>query len=178
MSQGSSPVKRKNEGKWIIDLTPRKGEKTREYPDPPGYSANRQQLKEAAGAAREGPDQQLINKRSWDIALGPIKGLPMNVFIMYMAGNTISIFPIMMVGMMFFRPIQAMMGIKNTIKMLEKAENWQLLTFVFALGNLLAIGLAVYKCHGMGLLPTHESDWLAFKSPLERREFVSGGISL
>jgi hypothetical protein len=35
----------------------------------------------------------------------------MNLFIMYMAGNTISIFPTMMVCMMAWRPIQALMAI-------------------------------------------------------------------
>ena len=38
----------------------------------------------------------------------------MNMFIMWMAGSSISIFPIMMVGMMFFRPIQAILAIQNS----------------------------------------------------------------
>uniref|UniRef100_A0A671L993 ER membrane protein complex subunit 4 n=1 Tax=Sinocyclocheilus anshuiensis TaxID=1608454 RepID=A0A671L993_9TELE len=46
----------------------------------------------------------------WDVALGPLKQIPMNLFIMYMSGNTISIFPIMMVCMMAWRPIQALMS--------------------------------------------------------------------
>ena len=37
--------------------------------------------------------------------------------------------------------------------------------FVYLLGNLLCLGLAVYKCQGMGLLPTTTSDWLAFVEP-------------
>lgn len=48
------------------------------------------------------------------MALGPVKQVPMNIIIMWMAGNSISIFPIMMVGMMFFRPIQALIGIQNS----------------------------------------------------------------
>lgn len=36
-------------------------------------------------------------------------------------------------------------------------------TFIF--GNLVAMGLAVYKCNSMGLLPTHASDWLTFAEP-------------
>ena len=36
---------------------------------------------------------------------------------------------------------------------------------VYALGNLMGVGLAVYKCQVMGLLPTHASDWLAFVEP-------------
>ncbi|XP_010220139.1 PREDICTED: ER membrane protein complex subunit 4, partial [Tinamus guttatus] len=40
-------------------------------------------------------DRILVEKRCWDVALAPLKQLPMNLFIMYMAGNTISIFPAM-----------------------------------------------------------------------------------
>ena len=41
--------------------------------------------------------------------------------------------------------------------------------FVYLLGNLLCLGLAVYKCQGMGLLPTTTSDWLAFVEPQKVR---------
>ena len=37
----------------------------------------------------------------------------MNLFIMWMAGNTVSLFPIMMVGMMFFRPVQTLISYKE-----------------------------------------------------------------
>ncbi|XP_039267898.1 ER membrane protein complex subunit 4-like [Styela clava] len=177
MSQGESVAKRRH-GKWNIDMTLRKGERQQqELPSPPGYGSDRHQAKETVRGGG-GTDQALIDKKGWDVALAPIKSLPMNVFLMYMSGNTISIFPIMMVGMMFFRPVQALMGIKNTMKMLERARQYYLLTLVFMLGNIMAIGLAVYKCHSMGLLPTHESDWLAFVSPLERKEYVSGGVGI
>ncbi|XP_078059394.1 ER membrane protein complex subunit 4-like isoform X2 [Mustelus asterias] len=55
-------------------------------------------------------DRILVEKSCWDIALDPLKQLPMNLFIMYMAANTISILPIMMVCMMAWRPIQALMS--------------------------------------------------------------------
>ena len=48
-------------------------------------------------------DPNLKIKRSWDLALGPFKQVPMSLFMMWMSGNTISIFPIMMVFMMMFR---------------------------------------------------------------------------
>ena len=53
-------------------------------------------------------------QKSWDIALGPLKQIPMNLFIMWMAGNSISMFPIMMVGMMFIRPIQALLAVQQS----------------------------------------------------------------
>jgi hypothetical protein len=37
----------------------------------------------------------------------------MTLFIMYMAGNTISLFPIMMVGMMFLKPVKALFSISS-----------------------------------------------------------------
>ncbi len=55
-----------------------------------------------------------VFQKSWDIALGPLKQIPMNLFIMWMAGNSISIFPIMMVGMMFVRPIQALAVVQQS----------------------------------------------------------------
>jgi hypothetical protein len=122
-------------------------------------------------------DPNLIIKRSWDIALGPIKQVPMNMFIMWMAGSSISIFPIMMVGMMFFRPIQAMLAIQNTFKSIEGNQAaFQKLVYCF--GNMLCLAMAVYKCQTMGLLPTHASDWLAFVQPQQRMEWSGGGMSL
>ncbi|XP_039581568.1 ER membrane protein complex subunit 4-like, partial [Passer montanus] len=56
-------------------------------------------------------DKILMEKRCWDVALAPLKQIPMNLFIMYMAGNTISIFPAMMVCMMGWRPLQALMSL-------------------------------------------------------------------
>ena len=43
---------------------------------------------------------------------------------------------------------------------------------VYVLGNLANVVLAMYKCHGMGLLPTHASDWLAFADPIQRVEWA------
>ncbi|KAH9499090.1 ER membrane protein complex subunit 4 [Bulinus truncatus] len=122
-------------------------------------------------------DPGLIIKRSWDIALGPIKQVPMNMFIMWMAGSSISIFPIMMVGMMFFRPIQAMLSIQNTFKTIE-GDQAAFQKLVYCIGNLLCLAMAVYKCQTMGLLPTHASDWLAFVQPQERMEWSGGGVYL
>lgn len=103
----------------------------------------------------------------------------MNVLIMYMAGNSISIFPIMMVGMSLIRPLKAIFTTNITFKSFEQVnQKIMLQKLIFFLGNLINIGLALYKCHSMGLLPTHASDWLAFVDPQQRMEFVDGGVSL
>lgn len=100
----------------------------------------------------------------------------MNFFIMWMAGNSISIFPIMMVGMMFFRPFQALISIQATFGTIEGSSYLQ--KAVYILGNVVCLGLAIYKCQVMGLLPTHSSDWLAFVEPQHRMEWSGGGAAL
>jgi len=54
-------------------------------------------------------------------------------------------------------------------------ERYPLQLLVWILGQLAGIGLIMWKCNRMGLLPTHESDWLAFKEPLIRKDFIQGG---
>ncbi|KAK4815785.1 hypothetical protein QYF61_007203 [Mycteria americana] len=124
------------------------------------------------------PGSPLSLQRCWDVALAPLKQIPMNLFIMYMAGNTISIFPAMMVCMMGWRPLQALMSLSATLKALESSSRRALQGLVFLVGNGLGLALALYKCQAMGLLPTRPSDWLAFVAPPQRMEFTGGGLIL
>ena len=104
-----------------------------------------------------------------------MKQIPMNMFLMYMAGNSISIFPIMMVGMLFMRPIKALLTLSSTFKLIEGDQSL-FQKFVYLLGNAGCIALALYKCQSMGLLPTHPSDWLEFLDPPQRLEYSGGGV--
>ncbi|KAI6173241.1 ER membrane protein complex subunit 4 [Aphelenchoides besseyi] len=147
--------------------------------NPPGF--NPAYAQNAQHVERNQQDQQqrqhLMSRRAWDMALQPVKSLPMNMIMMYMSGNTISIFPIMMVAMMAWRPIKAIMSVNTAFKPLESEYVGHLIIhkIIFALGNMAAIALAVYKCHTMGLLPNHASDWLDFVPPAERMQFVLTG---
>lgn len=148
---------------------------TEALPAPPAYSTST--VSSANEVSKNTNVSRLITKKSWDLALAPLKQVPMNLFISYMAGNSISIFPIMMVGMLLMRPIQAIWGTKSTFKMMETSSAiLQMIVYVF--GNLVNMALALYKCHSMGLLPTHASDWLAFVEPPIRQEYLGGGVIL
>lgn len=108
-----------------------KYEKSTDNVSPPGYS----QLAGQSGTelSKDSESSRLIIKKSWDLALGPLKQVcslfdllisfvniiidlqvPMNLFIMYMAGNSISIFPIMMVGMLIVRPVKALFSLQTS----------------------------------------------------------------
>ena len=143
-------------------------------PAPPGYYSN---LRQFHGEVNSRRDMSLIVKKSWDVALAPLKQVPMNLFIMYMAGNSISIIPIMMVSMLLIRPIKALMSIKSKFVVIEGSQAI-LQKIVYFIGNLACLALALYKCHSMGLLPTHSSDWLDFLENPKRVEYASGGFNM
>lgn len=161
--------------KWALDLSSRRGERGGDnLAAPPGFSTS-QSTFHAEGSRSADPN--LVIKKAWDIALSPLKSVPMNLFLMYMAGSSISIFPIMMVGMSMLRPIKALIATNQTFKSIE-GTNASLQKFIYLLGNLINVALALYKCHSMGILPTHTSDWLAFQEPQVQMEYSYGGMAL
>uniref|UniRef100_A0A8D2DNH9 ER membrane protein complex subunit 4 n=1 Tax=Sciurus vulgaris TaxID=55149 RepID=A0A8D2DNH9_SCIVU len=81
---------------------------------------------------------------------------------MNMAGNTISILPTVTMCMMAWQPIQALMAISATFKMLESSSQKFLQGLVYLIGNLMGLALAIYQCQSMGPLPTHAFNWLLF----------------
>jgi hypothetical protein len=57
------------------------------------------------------------------------------------------------------------------------AGNIWLHKIIYLLGNLTHLALALYKCQSMGLLPTYNSDWIAFAGQQAQMEMTIGGLS-
>ncbi|MCJ1227587.1 hypothetical protein MMC12_004243 [Toensbergia leucococca] len=171
---------------WVVDLnsTPKPKTKTSNIPDPPGYSASIHGKRSAASKqqTRKPPTTEetdtLKIKKSWELALAPAKALPMNAVMMYMSGNSLQIFSIMMVFMLFKNPIQGLMQTNQVFTKFETEGTRKTLWMVKAMYvcmNLVALGLGIWKVNGMGLLPTTRSDWLAWETervPLETAVFA------
>jgi hypothetical protein len=87
---------------------------------PVGFSDQR-----VADVITQEDDDRLLARRSWDIALQPIKQLPMNMILAWMAGNTFSLMSIMIVVMLFMKPIQV-----NYFILYLFSKNWGVF-FVF-----------------------------------------------
>ncbi|CAF1503579.1 unnamed protein product [Adineta ricciae] len=125
-------------------------------------------------------DEHLLARRSWDIALQPIKQLPMNVVLAWMAGNSFSLMSIMIVVMLFMKPIQAIFSLSSAFSSLQQeglVGNIWLHKIMYFLGNLTHLALALYKCQSMGLLPTYNSDWIAFADQQTQMEMSFGGVT-
>ncbi|CAF0786747.1 unnamed protein product [Didymodactylos carnosus] len=177
--------------KWFIDLQFRKSDRLAtamssslvsasssnnyDYSSPVGYSDQR-----IPDVTAQDEDERLFAKRSWDIALQPIKQLPMNLIFAWMAGNSFSLMSIMIVVMLFMKPIQAIFSISSAFQSIESEGmigNVAFHKLIYFLGNLTHLALALYKCQSMGLLPTYASDWIAFAEPQLNLETTLGGLT-
>ncbi|CEJ59234.1 ER membrane protein complex subunit 4 [Penicillium brasilianum] len=171
---------------WAVAMNsplPRPTKAASSIPDPPGFSSSRggkqrQQQQQQPTAKKPEETDALKMKKAWEIAIAPSKQLPMNGIMMYMSGNSLQIFSIMMVFMLFKGPIQ---GLINTNAAFAKYETPSTrgrlvaVKLVYVLMQFLLLALGIWKVNAMGLLPTTRSDWLAWEServPLERAYFA------
>lgn len=80
----------------------------------------------------------------------------MNAIMMYMSGNSLQIFSIMMVFMLFKNPIQGLLATNQTFTRFEtegtRSKMW-MVKVTYVLMNLVALSLGIWKVNGMGLLP-------------------------
>lgn len=98
--------------KWFVSLQVKKNESTMAVTTattnndliltPVGYSSERGIRDQVANEDGD----RLFAKRSWDLATQPFKQLPMNMIFSWMAGSSLSLMSIMIVVMLFMKPIQ------------------------------------------------------------------------
>ncbi len=122
--------------------------------------AQRKDAKDSKAAQRAAPTPDEMDtlkvKKAWEVALGPIKGLPMTAIMMYMSGNSLQIFSIMMVFMAFKNPIMGILGTNQAFERFETDSNRAKIIQVklaYVLMQFVALALGIWKVNGMGLLP-------------------------
>ncbi|KAI1299155.1 hypothetical protein F5Y03DRAFT_253081 [Xylaria venustula] len=170
---------------WVTDLSfpPTFKSKSGSIPDPRGYPSlagslsKKQAAKESKAQTRKQPTPEEMDtlklKKAWEVALAPVKSLPMTFFMMYMSGNSLQIFSIMMVYMAFKNPIVGLVGTNQAFERFESDTNKTKMLQVklaYIVMQLVALAVGIWKVNGMGLLPTTRSDWLAWEAqrdPLE-----------
>lgn len=131
-------------------------------------------------AARRKEEECMMKQaHAWAIAKSPAQQLPMMFFMMWMAGNSIQIFSIMITGNNLVQPVRAMLSSRATFAGLaDKGVDTTTPRALFVLLHSLALLYALYKLDKMGLLPTHVSDWRPHVAPAPQLEFSSMGIPL
>ncbi|KAL2121633.1 hypothetical protein VTJ04DRAFT_5660 [Mycothermus thermophilus] len=171
---------------WAAELKnpPPARPKQPSIPDPPGFPSSqtpsgskKRDAKDSKTPQRQAPTPDEMDtlklKKAWEVALGPIKSLPMTAIMMYMSGNSLQIFSIMMVFMAFKNPIMGILATNQAFERFETETNRARMLQVklaYVVMQLVALALGVWKVNKMGLLPTTRSDWLAWeplREPLE-----------
>lgn len=95
-------------------------------------------------------------KKAWEVALAPVKSLPMTFIMMYMSGNSLQIFSIMMVFMAFKNPIVGLAATNQAFERFETDSNRAKMVQVklaYVAMQLVALAVGVWKVNTMGLLP-------------------------
>ncbi|KAJ3274653.1 hypothetical protein HDV01_002495 [Terramyces sp. JEL0728] len=165
--------------------------------NPPAFSLKHKSESKEHKEVEQVDIDYLKIKKAWEMAISPSKTIPMNAFMLYMSGNAIQIFSIMVTVMLLWNSFNAIiscivqfeqfqkvpvLGIDvfdaggstfETIRRLKESKI-TLPIIVFAILNLANFGLGVWKCGSMGLLPTTSSDWLAFLPAKTVLEHVVG----
>ncbi|KAI5861632.1 hypothetical protein GGS23DRAFT_142941 [Durotheca rogersii] len=177
--------------KWVADLQnpPAPKSKAGSIPDPPGYPSQsaavskKQASKEAKALPRKQPTAEEMDtlklKKAWEVALAPVKSLPMTAIMMYMSGNSLQIFSIMMVFMAFKNPIMGIIATNQAFERFESESNKAKIIqakLAYVAMQMVALAVGIWKVNAMGLLPTTRSDWLAWEAQREPLEHAVSAL--
>ncbi|KAJ6444553.1 transmembrane protein [Purpureocillium lavendulum] len=154
---------------WVSQLEspPPARSKVSGVPDPLGFSSGSPGSKVRDVAKKDGKSQPrkpptsdemetLKLKKAWEVALAPVKSLPMTAIMMYMSGNSLQIFSIMMVFMAFKNPLVGLMSTNQAFERFQTEGNSAKLfqtKLVYVAMQLVALAVGVWKINAMGLLP-------------------------
>lgn len=112
-------------------------------------------------AADEAKQQELLSAAAMAIAQAPGKNLFMTAFMLWMSGNSLQIFSIMMLGMAMWTPIGELANVNARFARFNDTRiSLVLPKLTFVAIQLAALALGLYKCNSMGLLPTSTADWI------------------
>jgi hypothetical protein len=116
------------------------------------------------------------NKHCMALATGPGKSLLQTAFMLWMSGTSIQIFSIYTTGNALVNPLKGIASINQVFGKFDNEEgvDTRLPKLIFLSLQLLAVGVALYKCATMNLLPLTSADWL-WRLP-ERQYEENGGV--
>ncbi|KAF7777579.1 hypothetical protein Agabi119p4_3651 [Agaricus bisporus var. burnettii] len=148
--------------------------KWKNLPPPPGFS---KQLNVSSKSKTEDVTTKpksldsLKASRAWGVAIQPAKQIPMNLIMLYMSGSQVQIFSMGVIVMLFWGPFVNFFKVNKTFAQYApegKDPNAVTTLFLqkgaFLFFHLVGLGIGVWKCLQMGLLPTGTGDWLAFET--------------
>jgi len=170
---------------WTVDLTESTAIVTTDsnLPKPPGYSESHGHEADNQITNKKVDQTQLKLKKARELAWSPAKSFMMTGFMLWMSGNGVHIFSIMITFYAIYNPVKSAFTVNQAFSRFADAkmspiDKSSILTSkaLFVLCNFGAMSGALYKMSLMGLLPNTPSDWVAFLAVPPAVQFSSGAV--
>mmetsp|Transcript_9444 Transcript_9444/g.28425 ORF Transcript_9444/g.28425 Transcript_9444/m.28425 type:complete len:174 (-) Transcript_9444:433-954(-) len=166
---------------WKVDFQDQGTLASKQLAPPPGFD-NTARLQSSRGTSAVGGDvtvsvtRQQREAAAVNQALGAFKSVGMLAFMMWMSGSQLHIFSIMSTMSGLFQPISAILSSGKAFKTSDPETDTLKAQILFCMIQGLGITYALYKLNGMGLLPTHVSDFASYFTAPTHQEYSSGVI--
>merc|ERR1719468_1349813 len=121
-------------------------------------------------------NQELLDRKAWEMAINPIQSVGMNLFMLWMSGSSPGIFNVMILGYCF-TSILGQFSKVNTVFQGFKTIDTTLQKLAYLALCTVSLAYLLYHASGMGLLPTSSGDWIAYIPSTQVNEVVSGVMS-
>merc|ERR1719203_1683718 len=129
----------------------------------------------AAKSKGKSSNQELLEKKAWEIAISPIQSVGMNLFMLWMSGSSPGIFSVMILGYCLSSIIGQFSKVGAAFATFKTIDTTLQKLAYLALCSV-SLAYLLYHASGMGLLPTSSGDWIAFIPNVEVLESVSGVV--
>ena len=145
-----------------------------ETPSPAGFSRREFQLAEVKASAAALEQHMAVS--AMQAAKAPLQQIISTGMMMWLSGNSLQIFSIMALVMMFRAPVTGLLSVRSSFARFEGKTPLLLPYLTFVAINLLLLGMGLYKASAMGLLPSWAE--LTAPTPLVRAplEVTGGGV--
>jgi len=141
-------------------------------------SQGREEKTKDGDAERAGKEHAKFRlQKAYQFAQSQLSGIGMMAFMMWMSGNSVQIFSIMVTLGGVAQPIKAILNSKATFeRFADKYTDVTVPRIMFCAIHFVGLCLALNKLNAMGLLPTHASDWVSGLAPPRAIERAYGGM--
>merc|ERR1712228_637535 len=130
----------------------------------------------AAKGKSKTTNQELLEKKAWEVAIAPIQSVGMNLFMLWMSGSSPGIFNVMILGYCF-TSILGQFSKVNTVFQGFKTIDTTLQKLAYLAQCTVSLAYLLYHSSGMGLLPTSSGDWIAYIPNTEVNEAAAGVLN-
>jgi len=117
------------------------------------------------------------SQKCWELAQSPFRAMLMQGFMMWMSGNSIQIFSIIITFTSISTPLKSIFGSGKTFQPFRDGKvdvaGPRLLYCLLHFGGML---MGMWKLNKLGLLPTHVSDWIGAPPPPHALQFSTGAF--